>query len=44
MAIRDLLPNRLDGGTRYECGLCTLSFDSDRPNCPACGWEIHKVR
>ncbi|AHG05198.1 hypothetical protein HALDL1_05895 [Halobacterium sp. DL1] len=33
------LRQRLSASTpaKFECGLCTASFDYRPPNCPACG-------
>ena len=32
------LRDRLGGGSEeYECRLCSLRFDRERLNCPACG-------
>ena len=29
--------------TTYQCGVCSLTFDHDHPNCPACGSDVAAV-
>lgn len=30
--------------TVYECEGCALTFDDDRDNCPACGFDVIEAR
>ncbi|MFC3478454.1 hypothetical protein [Halobacterium litoreum] len=46
MSVVESLRRRLASATpvRYECGLCTATYDYEPPNCPACGSvEIREV-
>ena len=39
MVVTDWVRRQLGTEPGYECPLCSLSFDSDQPNCPACGYS-----
>ena len=44
MSIKEQIRVRLGGGPAYECEHCGLDYESDRLNCPACGFTVRKVR
>ncbi|QIO21892.1 hypothetical protein [Haloarcula sp. JP-L23] len=43
MSIRQRLQSRFRRRATYECGLCGLTFDEERRNCPACGYGVREA-
>ncbi|MBX0322225.1 hypothetical protein EGH21_04165 [Halomicroarcula sp. F13] len=43
MSIRQQLRERFEPRPTYECGLCGLTFDDERQNCPACGYGVREA-
>jgi predicted Zn-ribbon and HTH transcriptional regulator len=43
MSIKQEIQRRLGRGTVSECENCGLEYDSDRLNCPACGFTVRET-
>ncbi len=43
MPLKRLLATKLSGTQCYRCTYCDLSFDDERLNCPACGFEVREA-
>ncbi|MHB9286804.1 hypothetical protein ACKVMT_07160 [Halobacteriales archaeon Cl-PHB] len=43
MSITTQLRSRLSGEPTYRCIYCGMSFEDDRLNCPACGFDVRAV-
>lgn len=43
MPLKRLLATKLSRPQSYRCTYCDLSFDDERLNCPACGFDVRKV-
>ena len=44
MSLSQQIRRRLRSDPAYECEHCGLAYDSDRLNCPACGFTVRQVR
>ncbi len=43
MSVKDWMRAKVSTPPSYRCEHCGLTFDEERLNCPACGFDVDEV-